>query len=89
MVTHRNGRHAVTKLLDDSCALVAKHDRERVLCYSRYEVPVGVANAARLQPHGHLFRTRRREVEVLDRKRLVDGPEDGGSHRAIVRRPGL
>jgi hypothetical protein len=89
VVAYRNGRHAVTKLLDDSCALVAKHDRERVLRYSRYEVPVGVADAARLQPHGHLFRARRCEVEVLDREGLVDGPENGGSHRAIVCRPGL
>ena len=77
-------RHALAGLLDDPGPLVAEHDRQRIRRGARDHVPVGVADPARREPDAHLARPGRCEVEVLDREGLVDGPEDGSSHRAIV-----
>ena len=89
MVALGERRHALAGLLDDTRTLVAENDGKRIRSRTRDHVPVGMADAARREADAHLAGTGRREIQILDREGLVDGPEDGGSHRSIVRRPGL
>ena len=66
-------RDAVADALDDARALVPQH-RRRVAgrVGARGGVEVGVADAARDQPHEHLAGLRLRQVELLHLER---GPE--------------
>jgi S-(hydroxymethyl)glutathione dehydrogenase / alcohol dehydrogenase len=79
-------RHALAGFLDDAGPLVAEHDRERIRSRAGDDVPVRVTHSARREPDAHLARPGRCEVQFLDCEGLVHCPEDGGSHRAIVRR---
>ena len=73
-------RDALADPLDDARALVAEHGRRvpgRVGAGGRVEV--GVADAARDEPHEHLARARLGEVDLLNRERRTELLEHGGA----------
>ena len=80
MVALLDGRDLGADRLDHAGALVAEHDRQRVRGRAGDHVPVAVADAARGDPHRHFARTGLGELDVLDRQRPVDLPEDGCAH---------
>ena len=73
-------RHALADALDDARALVPEHARHvsgRV--GARGGVQVGVADAARSEPHEHLALLRLREIDLVDDERLPEFLEHGGA----------
>ena len=70
----------VADLLDDARALVPEH-RRRVArrIGARRRVEIGVAHAARDEPHEHLARPRLREVDLLHDERLAELLEHRGA----------
>ena len=77
----RQERDALADALDDAGALVAEHGR-RVAARvgARGGVEVGVADAARLEPHEHLARAGLGEVDLLHGERLAELLQDCGAH---------
>ena len=64
-----DGRDTLADLFDDASALVAEQDREPHAPPVRLDdVQVGVADAARLDPHLHLVRPGRVERDLLNRR---------------------
>ena len=80
MVARRERRDALADALDDARALVAEHGRRiagRVGAGGGVEV--GVADAARDEPHEHLARLRLGEVELLHLERRAELLQHGGA----------
>jgi len=69
-------------LLDDAAALVTEDGRTWRLGGAVDRVQVGVADAAGVQPHEHLARSRRRQLELGYHQRSADALEHGraGDH---------
>src|SRR5262249_21688582 len=80
VVARAHRRDAVADALHDTRSLVAEHARRiagRV--DARGRVQVGVADAARGEPHEHLARLGLGEVDLLDDERLSELLQNGGA----------
>ena len=69
--------------LDDACGLVAQDGRGGEGIVAIDEVQVAVADAAGDDAHEDLARDRLRDVDLLDRQRLMRPVEHGGFHGGI------
>ena len=78
---------AFADLLDDARALVPEQDREaHAPAAGLDDVQVGVADAARLDPHLHLARADGLERDLLDRRPRARLGEDEAARHATARR---
>ena len=86
VVADAHARHALADGLDDPRALVSEHARTGVLGRPVDRVPVGVADAARVETDEDLLRPGRREVELTRGERSACGLENDGPdlHTAAV-----
>ena len=65
--------HAGADLLDDAGRLMAERHRHGPRSVAVDDREIGVAQARRFDPHQHLARPRRVELDLLNRQRLRDG----------------
>src|SRR3954447_3315660 len=79
VVAGGDGGDALANFLDDARALVPQHRRRIARGVSAGGgVQIGVADAARHEPHKHLARPRLRELDLAHNERLSEFLEDGG-----------
>jgi S-(hydroxymethyl)glutathione dehydrogenase/alcohol dehydrogenase len=84
VVARRDCGDACADGLDDPGPFVAEDDRERIGRRPGDDVPVAVADAARVETDDDLAVARIRQLDLLDAERLVDGSQDGGPHAPIL-----
>ena len=74
----RSDAHVRPDRVHHAGALVAHHDRGRSRPVAIADVQVRMTDAGRQDPDANLARTRLRECDRLDGRRLRTGPKDGG-----------
>src|SRR5881628_1930057 len=80
VIAGRHRRDAGPHVGDDARALVPDDARRRHRQDAALDAEVAVTDAAGRQLDAHLSLTRRCELHVLDRERLVEAVQDGGAH---------
>ena len=88
MVADDDAGHAGADRLDDAGTLMAEHGGAACLGRAVDRVEVGVADAARAEPHEHLARLWRGELEILHLVRPTGCLEHSGAnlHRRLLLR---